>query len=204
MPTIEALKTQAKLLRNHLAKQNNPLSHSQALEAIAAAHGFRDWNTASAASVTSAIATKTISPELYVELENKVQSFQAAASDKHVFFTAVPDTSDMETLSPELGQAILANASGRVMMVECGEADGLEGSIRADLLEKLSVIERAGPPGLIDSAKGMLAALQQQRLAEPLASNVGAYLFALPGMRYGRHGDAEALHAQLLAMRQTK
>jgi hypothetical protein len=203
MPTIETLKSQAKLLRNHFAKENNPLSHSQALEAIAAAHGFRDWNTASAASGTSAIMTKTISPELYVELENKAKSLQDAASDKHVLFTGVSDTSVMETLSPEMGQAILANASGRVMMVEPLEPGALEEPIRADLLQKLGVIEQIGPPGLICSAKGMLAALQQQRLAEPLAGKVGAYLFSLPGFRYGRHDDAEALHAKLLAQRQS-
>lgn len=48
MTTIENLKSQAKRLRNHLASQNIPLSHSQALEAIAAAHEYKDWNTASA------------------------------------------------------------------------------------------------------------------------------------------------------------
>lgn len=48
MPTIEALKSQAKLLRAHLSAQNIELGHSQALEAISAIHGFKDWNTASA------------------------------------------------------------------------------------------------------------------------------------------------------------
>lgn len=48
MNTIETLKSQAKLLRNHFAAKDFPLTHSQALEAIAAVHGFKDWNTASA------------------------------------------------------------------------------------------------------------------------------------------------------------
>lgn len=48
MTTIENLKSQAKRLRNNLAAKNIPLSHSQALEAIAAVHEYKDWNTASA------------------------------------------------------------------------------------------------------------------------------------------------------------
>jgi len=48
MTKIETLKSQAKRLRTHLATNNIPLSHSQALEAIAVMHGHRDWNTASA------------------------------------------------------------------------------------------------------------------------------------------------------------
>lgn len=49
MTKIEALKSQAKRLRTHLAANNIPLSHSQVLEAVAVMHGHRDWNTASAA-----------------------------------------------------------------------------------------------------------------------------------------------------------
>lgn len=48
MPTIEELKSQAKRLRASLAG-SNPLSHSQALEAVARQHGFKDWNTIHAA-----------------------------------------------------------------------------------------------------------------------------------------------------------
>lgn len=44
------LKSQAKRLRRHLASNSITLSHSQALEAIAAVYGFNDWNTASALS----------------------------------------------------------------------------------------------------------------------------------------------------------
>ena len=42
------LKTQAKALRIYLAEQGTELTHSQALEAVARSHGFKDWNTASA------------------------------------------------------------------------------------------------------------------------------------------------------------
>jgi hypothetical protein len=48
MSSIETLKSQAKRLRNHLTAKNLPLSHSQALEAIAAVHEYKDWNTAAA------------------------------------------------------------------------------------------------------------------------------------------------------------
>ncbi|EKL8567169.1 glyoxalase superfamily protein [Pseudomonas aeruginosa] len=50
MQTVESLKSQAKRLRSHFSAQNIELNHSQALEAIAAIHGFKDWNTASALS----------------------------------------------------------------------------------------------------------------------------------------------------------
>ncbi|MEZ1440101.1 glyoxalase superfamily protein [Pseudomonas shirazica] len=49
MSTIETLKIQAKRLRAHLARHNMPVTHSQSLEAVAAIHGHRDWNTALAA-----------------------------------------------------------------------------------------------------------------------------------------------------------
>lgn len=48
MTTIETLKSHAKYLRTHLSAINIPLTHSQALEAVAVMHGHRDWNTASA------------------------------------------------------------------------------------------------------------------------------------------------------------
>lgn len=48
MTSIEALKSQAKSLRTHLSAIKITLTHSQALEAVAAMHGYRDWNTASA------------------------------------------------------------------------------------------------------------------------------------------------------------
>ncbi|WP_153785210.1 glyoxalase superfamily protein [Pseudomonas sp. EMN2] len=49
MSTLESLKAQAKRLRNHLTRHNMPLTHSQSLEAVAALHGYRDWNTAHSA-----------------------------------------------------------------------------------------------------------------------------------------------------------
>lgn len=46
--TPDALKTQAKRLRETLAQAGTPFSHSAALEAVAKQHGYRDWNTAQA------------------------------------------------------------------------------------------------------------------------------------------------------------
>lgn len=48
MITRDDAKGQAKRLRSHLAARDLSLSHAQALEAVAATHGYRDWNTASA------------------------------------------------------------------------------------------------------------------------------------------------------------
>lgn len=45
LPSIEALKDQAKRLRTSLGTTGRKIGHSQALEAIAQQHGFRDWNT---------------------------------------------------------------------------------------------------------------------------------------------------------------
>lgn len=47
--TIEDLKTQAKRLRAALTEAGKPMSHSQALEALARQRGYRDWNTLHAA-----------------------------------------------------------------------------------------------------------------------------------------------------------
>lgn len=45
LPALEILKRQAKELRCAKQAQNTPITHSQALEAIAERWGFRDWNT---------------------------------------------------------------------------------------------------------------------------------------------------------------
>ena len=48
-PSIQTLKSEAKALREDRALAGTPLGHGQALEEIARKHGYRDWNTASAA-----------------------------------------------------------------------------------------------------------------------------------------------------------
>jgi hypothetical protein len=54
IPTIESLKDQARRLRKTLAETDRPMSHSEALEAVARQHGFRDWNTISAMASNAA------------------------------------------------------------------------------------------------------------------------------------------------------
>lgn len=56
LPTLEALKAQAKRLRASLAGDGQVVGHSRALELIAAQHGYRDWNTLHAALGNSAAA----------------------------------------------------------------------------------------------------------------------------------------------------
>ncbi len=48
-PSIETLKAEARALRDERAATGTALGHGQALEEIARRHGYRDWNTASAA-----------------------------------------------------------------------------------------------------------------------------------------------------------
>ncbi|TCT44553.1 glyoxalase superfamily protein [Martelella mediterranea] len=45
LPSLEAIKDQAKRLRTRLAQENEAISHARALELVAAQYGFRDWNT---------------------------------------------------------------------------------------------------------------------------------------------------------------
>lgn len=45
LPSLDALKDQAKRLRARFAEDDQAISHSRALELIAAQYGFRDWNT---------------------------------------------------------------------------------------------------------------------------------------------------------------
>ena len=45
LPTLQALKDQAKRLRKSLSETGPTIGHSKALEAIAHQYGFKDWNT---------------------------------------------------------------------------------------------------------------------------------------------------------------
>lgn len=48
LPLRAQIKAQAKRLRQAMAAHGDAIGHSQALELIAAHHGYRDWNTLSA------------------------------------------------------------------------------------------------------------------------------------------------------------
>ncbi|MCK3779163.1 glyoxalase superfamily protein [Ensifer sesbaniae] len=49
LPSLDALKDQAKRLRTRLAAEGETIGHSRSLELIAAQYGYRDWNTLHAA-----------------------------------------------------------------------------------------------------------------------------------------------------------
>jgi hypothetical protein len=49
IPSLDALKLQAKELRKSLTWEGRDVNHAQALELVAKSHGFRDWNTLHAA-----------------------------------------------------------------------------------------------------------------------------------------------------------
>ncbi|MFW8593952.1 glyoxalase superfamily protein [Cribrihabitans neustonicus] len=45
LPSLQQLKTEARLLRREAAKNGPPIPHATALERIAHYYGYRDWNT---------------------------------------------------------------------------------------------------------------------------------------------------------------
>lgn len=47
-PSVHTLKSEARALREERERAGEQLSHGAALEAVAKAHGYRDWNTARA------------------------------------------------------------------------------------------------------------------------------------------------------------
>ena len=49
LPSLDVLKDQAKRLRTRFSGEGQDISHSRALELVAAQYGFRDWNTLHAA-----------------------------------------------------------------------------------------------------------------------------------------------------------
>lgn len=58
--TVTSLKTQAKLLRQHLAEQGIEFGHVNCLHAVASSHGYKNWNTALAVH-SSKFPTGTVS-----------------------------------------------------------------------------------------------------------------------------------------------
>ncbi|MFV0360687.1 glyoxalase superfamily protein [Tropicimonas sp.] len=68
LPTVAALKAQARRLRETLADQGTTLGHSQSLELLSRQLGFRDWNTLHAAADTP----PTSAPKAPVALGQKV------------------------------------------------------------------------------------------------------------------------------------
>lgn len=54
VPSVDALKAQAKRLRAAMTEKQTPITQGMALEAIARQWGYRDWNTLSAFSKSNA------------------------------------------------------------------------------------------------------------------------------------------------------
>lgn len=54
VPTIDALKAQAKRLRAVMSEKQTPITQSMALETVARQYGYRDWNTLSAKAKSNA------------------------------------------------------------------------------------------------------------------------------------------------------
>ncbi|SMQ62456.1 hypothetical protein SAMN06295905_0669 [Devosia lucknowensis] len=48
-PSAQTLKSEARTLRDDRARSGHVMTHGEALEHVARAHGYRDWNTARAA-----------------------------------------------------------------------------------------------------------------------------------------------------------
>lgn len=55
-PSLSGLKAEARALREEHSRAGVPITNSSALEEVARAHGYRDWNTASA-SLPERVAT---------------------------------------------------------------------------------------------------------------------------------------------------
>lgn len=71
---VKFAKNRAKRLRKYLTEKGYPLSHSESLEAIAQAEGYRDWNTYSA-------LFKLVSQEL-TEPSDKSQHYPLHVGDR--------------------------------------------------------------------------------------------------------------------------
>lgn len=54
VPSVDALKAQAKRLRTAMSEKQTPITQSMALETVARQWGYRDWNTLSATAKSNA------------------------------------------------------------------------------------------------------------------------------------------------------
>jgi hypothetical protein len=108
MPTIKTLKSQAKLLRTHLSAQNIDLGHSQALEAISAIYGFKDWNTASAGSPIELVypSTDETGEQLIGKVHGMTRTFAKMVSSGPPL--SADEAAAFETLCHQIGVAISA------------------------------------------------------------------------------------------------
>ncbi|ALN21800.1 MULTISPECIES: glyoxalase superfamily protein [Ectopseudomonas] len=97
MHNAEELKAQARRLRTHLKSNNIALSTSMSLEAVAAIHGYRDWNTAVAAATKAA----TVTPHIYGLDDPYVQKLMGRL---HTLIELAPDVATGTSFA--LGKAL--------------------------------------------------------------------------------------------------
>ena len=72
LPSPDALKHQARRLRQELDKSGTKISHAKALELVAHQLGYRDWNTLSAASAASAAEAVRRHNQTQVQIGDRV------------------------------------------------------------------------------------------------------------------------------------
>jgi hypothetical protein len=102
VPTRESLKEKAKVIRKFLKEKCNvEVSHSHCIEIVSKALDFKDWNTASAVSKSSANTNYPISIRTVGEMREALAPFKDSDSLDADFTFKVGDIlDDCEDYSP--------------------------------------------------------------------------------------------------------
>ena len=118
--SIQTLKSEAKALRVERSGTGEAVSHAQALEAVARAHGFRDWNTARASLPDRCV----VDGELIVEVDGRLdfdalgQRIHPADSRVRLLAGQTPAAWSHPMARPVIGTAALLIAAARADHVE--------------------------------------------------------------------------------------
>jgi hypothetical protein len=121
-PSAASLKAEAKALRQERALAGVPISHGAALEEIAHRHGYRDWNTASAAlpervATPVQVGQRVKGTYLGRSFVGMVIGVQLLADMRHyqviVKFDRPVDVSRSELMGPILRQRVTATVDLR-------------------------------------------------------------------------------------------
>ncbi len=123
------LKAAARRLRNHLAERQISITHSASLEAIAAVHGFKSWNAASAAMdeptpekerrVIHLIVRASASPE---ELEADVEGAARMNPDLAIFHVQTGDPKRFDWVAGASARLERAGIETRVAYLNSDES----------------------------------------------------------------------------------
>lgn len=76
LPSVEGAKTRARRLRAKLAHKGQDISHSTALELVAAQYGFKDWNAMAAACRLQGASLPSLAPGYRLKGQFRGQDFQ--------------------------------------------------------------------------------------------------------------------------------